>query len=121
MKGHRRKHFAEFKAKVAMEALQGIKTVSQIAQEYEIHPVMVSKWKKELVSRMPELFEEKNRPRTKNVEKEQEQLHRKVGQLTMEVDFLEKKCKQLGVPVQVLMHLSLIVAPLNQHEGELTY
>jgi transposase len=53
MKRHRRKHTAEFKARVALEALKGIKTASEIAHEYEIHPVMVSKWKKELISRMP--------------------------------------------------------------------
>jgi transposase-like protein len=100
MKRHRRKHTAEFKARVALEALKGIKTASEIAHEYEIHPVMVSKWKKELISRMPELFDEKNKPRAKDTDKEQEQLHRKVGQLTMEVDFLEKKCRQLGIPVK---------------------
>ena len=46
MKKQRRKHSPEFKAKVAIEAIKGVKTVSQIAQEHEIHPVMVSTWKK---------------------------------------------------------------------------
>lgn len=99
MKRHRRKHTGEFKAKVALEAIRGIKTTSEIAQEYEIHPVMVSKWKKELLEHLPEVFDSKtNSRKEKTVEKEKEQLHRKVGQLTMEVDFLEKKCKQLGIP-----------------------
>jgi len=100
MKRHRRKHSAEFKARVALEAIKGIKTLSEIAQEYEIHPVMVGKWKTEMLDRLPELFESNNPKGSKDNEKEQEQLHRKLGQLTMEVDFLEKKCKQLGIPVK---------------------
>jgi transposase len=100
MKRHRRKHTAEFKARVALEAIKGIKTLSEIAGEFEIHPVMVGNWKKEMLEHLPELFEKKNARKDKNKEREKEQLHSKVGQLTMEVDFLEKKCRQLGIPVQ---------------------
>ncbi len=100
MKKQRRKHSAEFKARVALEAIKGVKTLSEIAREYEIHPVMVGKWKTEMLDRLPELFEGNISAKNKDAEKEQEQLHRKVGQLTMEVDFLEKKCKQLGIPVK---------------------
>jgi transposase len=100
MKRKRRKHSAEFKARVALEALKGMKTVSEIAKEFEIHPVMVGKWKNEMLDRMPELFETRKSRNDKDSEREQEHLHRKVGQLTMEVDFLEKKCKQLGIPVK---------------------
>ncbi len=100
MKKQRRKHSPEFKAKVALEAIQGIKTVSEIAQQYEIHPVMVGNWKKEMIDRLPELFTTHRNKKAKDSEKEQGHLHRMVGQLTMEVDFLEKKCKQLGIPVK---------------------
>ncbi len=100
MKKQRRKHSAEFKARVALEAIKGIKTLSEIAREYEIHPVMVGKWKTEMLDRLPELFDGNKSAKKKDSDKEQEQLHRKVGQLTMEVDFLEKKCKQLGIPVK---------------------
>ena len=100
MKKQRRKHSAEFKARVALEAIKGVKTLSEIAREYEIHPVMVGKWKTEMLDRFPELFATNTGGKDKGAEKEQEQLHRKVGQLTMEVDFLEKKCKQLGIPVK---------------------
>ena len=100
MKKQRRKHSAEFKARVALEAIKGIKTLSEIAREYEIHPVMVGKWKTEMLDRLPELFEGNKSAQNKDTEKEQEQLHRKLGQLTMEVDFLEKKCTQLGIPVK---------------------
>ena len=100
MKKQRRKHSAEFKARVALEAIKGLKTLSEIAREYEIHPVMVGKWKTEMLDRLPELFATNTAGKDKGAEKEQEQLHRKVGQLTMEVDFLEKKCRQLGIPVK---------------------
>ena len=101
MKKQRRKHSPEFKARVALEAIKGVKTVSQIAQEYEIHPVLVGKWKKEMLGHLPAVFDKENRPKTdQDIEKEKEQLQRKVGQLTMEVEFLEKKCRQLGIPVK---------------------
>lgn len=100
MKKHRRKHSADFKARVALEAVRGAKTISEIAAEFEIHPVMVGNWKKELLEHMPDLFEIKSTRKEKDIERETEQLHRKVGQLTMEIEFLEKKCKQLGIPVK---------------------
>ncbi|WP_169309339.1 transposase [Desulforhopalus sp. IMCC35007] len=100
MKKQRRKHTAAFKARVALEAIKGLKTMSEIAAEFEIHPVMVSNWKKEMLEHLPELFESKNTRKEKDTEKDKEQLHSKVGQLTMEVDFLEKKCRQLGIPVK---------------------
>ncbi len=51
-----RKHSGTFKAKVALEALKGIKTISQIAADYQIHPVQVCGWKNELQERMGEVF-----------------------------------------------------------------
>ena len=98
MKKQRRKHTAEFKARVAIESIQGLKTVSEIAKEYEVHPVMVGTWKKEMLERLPDLFQAPNAKKDQTADKEKEELHRKVGQLTMEVYFLEKKCKQLGIP-----------------------
>lgn len=97
MKRQRRKHTPEFKARIALEAIKETKTVSQIAKEFEVHPVMVSAWKKDLLEHLPEVFEKKNTRKDKHVEQETEQLQRKIGQLTMEVDFLEKKCRQLGI------------------------
>ena len=100
MKKQRRKHSAEFKAQVALEAIRGMKTLSEIAQEFGIHPVMVGNWKREMLEHLPELFDKKRPRKDKEVEREKAQLHQKVGQLSMEVDFLEKKCKQLGIPVR---------------------
>ena len=90
MKKQRRKHSKEFKARVALEAIRGVKTISEIAADFEVHPVMVGNWKKEMLENLPTLFEQKNAKKDKDRERETEHLHRKVGQLTMEVDFLEK-------------------------------
>jgi transposase len=99
MKRKRRQHSAEFKARVALEALRGIKTVNQIAEENEIHPVQVSQWKAQLQERIPEVFagsREDEREQQRQA-KRGEQLERKVGQLIIEKEFLEKKCEQLGI------------------------
>ncbi len=99
MKRKRRTHSAEFKARIAMEAMKGIKTIHQIATENEIHPVQVSQWKKELGERMAELFERKNAHSQEAEMKERRiaALERKVGQLTIERDWLSKKSKELGI------------------------
>jgi transposase-like protein len=99
MKRKRRTHSAEFKARVAMEALKGIKPIHQIAVENEIHPVQVSQWKKELAERVGEIFERKN-ARSEEAERDKrrlEALERKVGQLTIERDWLAEKSKELGI------------------------
>lgn len=98
MKGKRRRHEPEFKARVALEALRGIKTIQEIAKEYEIHPVQVSEWKKIMVGGAPELFERGAAAAgQEDAEKAKEQLHAKIGELAVSVDFLKKKCKQLGI------------------------
>ena len=99
MKRQRRTHSPEFKARVALEALKGIKPIHEIAAENEIHPVQVSQWKKELQERMSEVFERKD-ARSKEAEEDERRiarLERKVGQLTVERDWLAKKSKELGI------------------------
>ncbi len=99
MKGKRRRHEPEFKARVALEALKGIKTIQEIAKEYDIHPVQVSEWKKVMVGGAPELFERGAAVvGQEKAEQEKEQLHATIGKLAGSVDFLKKKCRQLGIP-----------------------
>ncbi|MFC1467910.1 IS3 family transposase [Verrucomicrobiota bacterium] len=100
MKKQRRKHSAEFKARVALEALKGLNTINEIAAKFEIHPVQVGTWKKELLERVPEVFERKNAAPDKEVEMEKARLERKEGQLSMEVDWLGKKVRTAGDPQQ---------------------
>ena len=99
MKRKRRHLSAEFKARVAKEALKEEKSIQQIAQENEIAPSQVSAWKKELEERMSEIFERKNAADedAKREERRASRLERKVGQLVIEKEFLEKKCEQLGI------------------------
>lgn len=98
MKATRRRHDATFKARVALEALKGIKTIQEIAKEYEIHPVQVSDWKKTMQERMASVFERgAGSTVAEDFDRERVALQSKIGQLTIEVDFLEKKSKQLGL------------------------
>jgi len=99
MKKPRRNHSAAFKARIAKEALQGIKPINQIAEENHLHPVQVSTWKKELEENMAQLFERKNATnhKQKELEKHCERLERKLGRTVVEKEFLLKKCEELGI------------------------
>ena len=101
MKRKKRHLSAEFKARIASEALKGIRSVNDIAQENDVAPSQVSQWKKELESRMVELFESSNttKKELRKLEVREAQMERKVGQLVLEKDFLLKKCEQLGIDV----------------------
>lgn len=92
----RKRYTGAFKAKVGLEALMGVKTVGQIAREYEVHPVQVTQWKKTIRDHLPELFEPV-RAGEENNEELIAQLHEKIGRLSVEADWLKKKCRQLGV------------------------
>jgi transposase-like protein len=98
MNKQRRKLTAEFKARVALEALKGMDTLSQVAAKYEVHPVQVGNWKKELLDGAGSLFGRKNAKVDGGQERQIETLERKVGQLTMENEDLKKKSLQLGIP-----------------------
>lgn len=99
MRRPRKNHSAAFKARVALEAVQGVKTIAEIAQQNGLHPTQVTTWKKELTQSAEELFVRKNAPDTekKTLEKNCERLERKVGQLVIEKEWLEKKCVELGI------------------------
>jgi len=98
MKAKRRRHEPEFKARVALEALKGIKTIQQIAKDYDVHPVQVSEWKKAMAEGATGIFGPgRAKSDTEDFERQRDELHAKIGQLTVEVDFLRKKSKQLGL------------------------
>jgi len=97
MKAKRQRHQSAFKAKVGLEALAGVKTVAEIAREYQVHPTQVSQWKRAIVERLPEVFEHGATAQAEASEREVARLEQKVGQLTMELDWLKKKSRQLGL------------------------
>ena len=100
MSKRKRRHLsAEFKARIAKEALLEVKTIQQIAKDNDVAPSQVSAWKKELEDRMAEIFERSNAANEQAAKEERKaaRLERKIGQLVIEKEFLEKKCEQLGI------------------------
>ena len=98
MKGKRRRHDPEFKARVALEALKGVKTIQQIAKEFDIHPVQVSEWKKKMAEGASSVFGSgAGKAEAEDFEPERTQFHAKIGQQAVELDWLTKKSKQLGL------------------------
>lgn len=98
MKAKRKRHDPQFKARVALEALKGVKTVQQIAREFDVHPVQVSEWKKKLSDGACSVFDTgKVQAAQADFGGERTELHSKIGELTVQLDFVVKKSKQLGV------------------------
>lgn len=98
MKAKRRRHDPQFKARVAIEALKGIKTVQQIARDFDLHPMQVTAWKKQLLEQSSSVFEAgREQAGNEDFERERTALHSKIGELSVQVDFLRKKSIQLGV------------------------
>ncbi len=87
----RRKHSAEFKAKVVLEMLQGTQTLSEIAGKYGIHPTQLTKWRRTFLDRASEIFSEPNSGKEKAVEKLEAELYKKIGKQQIELDWLKKK------------------------------
>ncbi len=88
MKQSRRKYGASFKAKVAVAALRGDQTISELASRFEIHPTLIHTWKKQLVESAPELFNSGNGRQDQGQEALVAKLYQQIGQLTVERDFL---------------------------------
>jgi len=87
-KRKRRNHSPAFKAKVAMAAIRGDRTLAELAEQFDVHPNQIQDWKKRLMSGAEEVFGE--RAASESKELDAEKLHAKIGRLTMENDFLAK-------------------------------
>lgn len=85
--GKRTRYSAEFKAKVAKEAIKGEETLAQLASRFEVHPTQISAWKQQALEGLSDIFSGKAGPQ-KSHEAEIKELHAKIGQLTVERDFL---------------------------------
>ncbi len=89
MSKKRRNHSSAFKARVALEAIKGEKTMSELADQFGLHPTQIQQWKKQLLEGSKDVFGASEKER-KHYESEVKELHAKIGQLTMERDFLSK-------------------------------
>ena len=95
MKKERRKFSAEFKAKVAIEAVKGRETLTQLSERFKVSSVMISKWKSEFLSNASAASTEKKEDQSKD--KELEQCYSKIGKLEMMLDFTRRASKELGI------------------------
>jgi transposase len=86
----RQRHSAEFKAKIALEALRGELTLSQLVARYGVHQTLISAWKRQAVEGLSSVFSARSEVKKAAMEGEVEKLHAKIGQLVVERDFLAK-------------------------------
>ena len=91
MKRQRRQYSADWKAKVALEAIKGQRTVQEIASHYEVHPTLVTHWKKQLLEGAAEIFPNGKRGAYDADEELKAELYQQIGKLQVEVDWLKKK------------------------------
>ena len=92
-KRKRRNHSASFKAKVAVAAVRGDRTLAELAEHFDVHPNQIQDWKKKLLANAETLFGNGGAG-AENAERKTQKLHAKIGQLTMEKDFLSKALGQ---------------------------
>ena len=90
MTGKRKRYSADFKAKVALEALKGELTLSQLATKHGVHQTMIAAWRKQAIEGLAGVFSGKAEAAEGAREGEIERLHAKIGQLVVERDFLSK-------------------------------
>ena len=90
----RKQYSANFKARVALEAIRGEKTLSQLGSQFKVHPIQIAKWRKLAVEQMPELFVD-GRRKAATSEVETTALFEEIGRLKVELDWLKKKAGML--------------------------
>jgi transposase-like protein len=87
----RRKHSDEFKAQVALEAVKGVRTLSELSSRFQVHPTVIAQWKRRLVEGAASVFGQSMGSGGKSEEELTAPLYEEIGRLKMEVDWLEKK------------------------------
>jgi transposase len=102
MSNKRKQYSPQFKAKVALEAVRGEKTISELASQYEVHPTMINNWKRQLLDEASSLFEKGSEASQTNESQQTQidELYRQIGKLKVERDFLADRSAQLGLKTE---------------------
>lgn len=91
MSASRKKYEASFKAKVALEAIRGEKTLAQLSSEYRVHANQITKWKRKVLEELPGIFSQKRERDDSEARQREEELYKQIGQLTVELEWVKKK------------------------------
>ena len=97
MKRSRRNHSSQFKARIALEALRGEATLAELASRHGVHATQIAAWRKQLLDHAGEVFEN-GHPAVEDAERRIRELQAKVGEITMERDFLSGALGRFGLP-----------------------
>src|SRR6266567_1721938 len=89
----RKQHSPAFKARVAIEAIRGEKTLSQLGSQFKVHPIQIAKWRKSAMEQLPELFVDGRRRKEQPSEAGNDVLYEEIGRLKGELDWLKKKSR----------------------------
>jgi transposase-like protein len=87
----RKRYSPQFKARVAVEAIRGEKTLSELGSHFKVHPMQIAKWRKSALEQLPELFVDGRTRKERNSEVESDALYEEIGRLKVELDWLKKK------------------------------
>jgi putative transposase len=96
MSTKRKRYNAAFKAKVAVEAIRGVKTTAELASEHQVHPTLISQWKRQALENLARLFEVGGTRSEPDIEAVTAPLYEQIGRLKVELDWLKKKAERLG-------------------------
>ena len=100
-KNKRKQYSPQFKAKVALEAARGDKTVAELSSQYDLHPTVVNNWKRQLLDGASDLFESGRQQKAeKDTQEQVKDLYRHIGQLKVERDFLVERSEMLGLKIE---------------------
>ena len=96
MTSKKRLHDSAYKARVALEAIKGNKSLAEIASFYKVHTTQISRWKKRALEGLSEIFSSSHENGVREAEELQDELYKEIGRLKVELDWLKKKCDLPG-------------------------
>jgi transposase-like protein len=91
----RKQYSPQFKARVALEAIRGEKTLSQLGSQFKVHPMQIAKWRKAAIDQLPDLFVDGRSRKPAATEADSDALYQEIGRLKVELDWLKKKVGML--------------------------